>query len=115
MYKVYFEDSFFEWLDDFIFSMKNYYFNFYSNTWIYDEYKIRQWYFDKYEDLKTELLININNIWKEWVLWRKISYSSDNIEHISFNFNCCNYNIYFTAIKNDNRNEIIISTIKIDN
>ena len=50
MYKIYFEESFFEWLNDFVLSMKNYYFNFYSNTWIYDEDKIVELYFEKYEN-----------------------------------------------------------------
>lgn len=37
MYKVYFEESFFDWLEVFVLSMRSYYYNFYSNTWIYDE------------------------------------------------------------------------------
>jgi len=115
MYKVYFEESFFDWLDSFILSMQNYYYNFYSNTWIYDEDKIVQWYIKKYEDFKTNLLININEIGKNWILWRKVLYSFNNIEHVSFVFTCCNYNISITAIKNDNNKEIIISTINIFN
>ena len=114
MYKVYFEKSFFEWLDDFIVSMKEYYLQFYSNTWLYNVDKIIEWYFNKYEWLKSDILIEINTICKNWILWRKIQYNYKNIENCSYIFMNWNYQISFTAIKNDNNQEIIVNTIKIE-
>ena len=86
MYRVYFEESFFEWLDTFLTSMKNYYRYFYSNTWIYDEDKIVEWYFDLFDNLKTDILNKINEVSLNWILWRKIIYSKDKIENCSFIF-----------------------------
>ena len=55
MYKVYFEESFFDWLENFVSSMKNYYSDFYSNTWIYDENR----YFEKYKKRYYLYCLNI--------------------------------------------------------
>ena len=114
MYKVYFEESFFIWLDDFVGSMKDYYYTFYSNTWLYDVEKIVEWYFNKYEKLKTDILNKIDLICKDWILWRKVLYSFDNIENCIFTFTIWNYKIIFTAIINQIKQEVIISTIKIE-
>ena len=115
MYKVYFEESFFLWLDDFISSMKDYYYTFYSNTGLYDVDKIIEWYLNKYEKLKTDIFNETDLICKNWILWRKVLYSSDNIENCIFIFTNGNYKITFIAIKNDKTNEVIVSTIKIEN
>ena len=55
-------------MNDFISSMKNYYFNFYSNTWIYDEDKIVESYFEKYEKMKTDIFNEINSICESWII-----------------------------------------------
>ena len=86
MYKVYFEESFFDWLTDFIASMKKYYFIFYSNTGIYDEAKIVDWYYKKYEEMKTHIFNEIHSICEHWIIWRKILYSFEKIENCSFVF-----------------------------
>lgn len=114
MYKVYFEESFFEWLNDFVSSMKRYYFNFYSNTWIYDEDKIVEWYFEKYEKMKTDIFNEINSICENWIIWRKVIYAFEKIENCSFIFRYWNYKITFLAIKNDVKNEIIVNSLKIE-
>lgn len=114
MYKVYFEESFFDWLNDFVISMKNYYSNFYSNTWIYDENKIVEQYFEKYEKMKTDLLDEIYSICEDWIIWRKITYSFEKIENCNHIFRYWNYKIIFSAIKNDIKNEIIVNNLKIE-
>ena len=114
MFKIYFEETFFEWLNDFISSMKNYYFNFYSNTWIYDEDKIVESYFEKYEKMKTDIFNEINSICESWIIWRKIIYSFENIESCSFKFRYWNYKITFSAIKNNTKKEIIVNNLKIE-
>jgi len=100
MYKVYFEESFFDWLNTFIISMQDYYYNFYSNTGIYDVDKIVNCYLGIYETMKTDIFNEINTICSDWILWRKVLYESNDIESCSFVFKYRNYNIYFSAIKN---------------
>lgn len=113
-YKVYFEDEFFKWLDGFILSMKKYYANFYSNTWLYDEDKIVESYFENYENLKREVLIKINDFCKIWILWRKILHTFDWKENCSFIFVNWNYKITFNAIKDDKIKQISVYNIKIE-
>ena len=113
MYKVYFEQLFIDCLDNFILSMKNYYYNFYSNTWIYDIDKITDSYFDIYEKMKTEVFNEINSICISWILWRKVLYKSNKIENCSFIFKHWNYTVYFSATKNNNNNEIVVNGLKI--
>ena len=115
MYKVYFNSTFFEWLDDFVTSMKKYYFDFYSNTGIYDVEKIINLYFDKYELMKTEVFNKISDICIDWIIGRKVLYESSWIESCSFVFKYWNYNIYFSAIKNQTKKEIVVSSINILN
>lgn len=114
MYKVYFNESFFEWLDLFLNSMKNYYYNFYTNTWLYNEDKIVQSYFEIYEKMKTEVLNEINSICENWIIWRKITYSFEKIENCSFIFRYWNYKVSFTVIKNNAENKIIVNSLKIE-
>jgi len=94
--------------------MKNYYYNFYSNTWIYDEDKIVEWYFEKYEQIKTDVFNEINSICESWIIWRKVIYNYDKIENCSFIFKYWNYKLLFSAIKNDLENEIIVNSLKIE-
>ncbi len=114
MYKVYFNESFFEWLDLFVNSMKNYYYNFYTNTWLYNENIILQSYFEIYEKMKTDVLNEINSICENWLNWRKTTYSYEKIENCSFIFIHWNYKVFFTAIKNDVENKIIVNSVKIE-
>ncbi|MFA5917355.1 MAG: hypothetical protein WC850_03935 [Candidatus Gracilibacteria bacterium] len=114
MYKVYFEESFFEGLNSFVLSMKNYYSNFYSNTGIYDVDKIVELYFEKYEKMKTDILNEINSICENGIIGRKVTYSFDKIENCSFLFRYGNYKIFFTAIKNNVKDEIIVDSLKIE-
>ncbi|NVP18156.1 hypothetical protein HUU51_05565 [Candidatus Gracilibacteria bacterium] len=115
MYKVYFEESFFDGLTDFVSSMKRYYFNFYSNTGIYDEDKIVEGYFKKYEMMKTDIFNEINYIYEKGIIGRKVLYSFEKIENCSFVFRYGNYKITFLAIKNNENNEIVVSSLKIEN
>ncbi len=114
MYKVYFDESFFDWLNYFVSSMKNYYSNFYSNTGLYDEEKIVEWYFEKYEKMKTDIFNDIHNICENWIIWRKMTYVFEKIENCSFIFKYWNYTISFTAIKNDLDKKIIVNTLRIE-
>ena len=114
MYKVYFEESFFDWLEVFVLSMRSYYYNFYSNTGIYDENKIIESYVEKYEKMKTDIFYEINSICEKWIIWRKVTYSFEKIENCNFVFRYWNYKIIFTAIKNDVKNEIIVNSLKIN-
>ena len=114
MYKVYFEESFFDWLDLFISSMKKHYYNFYSNTWLYDENKIINSYFEIYEKMKTDVLNEINSICKNWIIWRKVTYVFERIENCNYIFKYWNYRVSFVAIKNDFKNEIIVNSLKIE-
>ncbi|MDD3793312.1 MAG: hypothetical protein PHI37_00670 [Candidatus Gracilibacteria bacterium] len=97
MYKVYFEESFFDGLNDFVYSMKNYYYNFYSNTGIYDEAKIVDGYFEKYGQMKTDVFNEINSICENGIIGRKVIYSFDKIENCSFIFKYGSYKISFLA------------------
>lgn len=81
--------------------MKKYYYDFYSNTWIYDEDKIIESYFEIYENLKTKILVKINYICESWILWRKILDSFDEKENCFFIFIEWSYKIIFNAIKDD--------------
>lgn len=114
MYKVYFNESFFLWLDYFVESMKNYYQNFYFDTWIQDIDKIIQLYFEEYDKMKTDILTNINYLCINWLLWRKIISVDKNIEICSYNFKYWSYNIIFSSIKNNTKNEIIVTNLKIE-
>lgn len=114
MYKVYFEESFFEWLDDFLFSMKKFYSYFYSNTWIEDEEKIVQSYFNIYDNLKTEILSKINLISQDWIIWRRNILKNWDIENCMFSFVIKSYKITFSAFRNEIKNEIIVYNLKIE-
>ncbi len=114
MYNVNFEESFFIWLDKFLISMKSYYKYFYSNTWIYDEDKIVKWYFELFEQLKTEIIDRIYEISKSWMIWRKIIYNNWSVENCSITFFIRSYRINFTVIKDDNLKEIIVYDLKIE-
>jgi len=114
MYKVYFEDTFFEGLNYFISSMKKYYYNLYSNTWLYDEEKIVKTYFEIYEKMKTDVLNEINIICENWIIWRKVNYTFENIENCSFIFKHWNYLVTFTANKYNTDKKVIINSLKIE-
>jgi hypothetical protein len=114
MFNVFFEETFFKSLDDFLLSMKNYYKYFYSNTWIYDEDKIVQWYFENFENLKTNILNKINDISSFWIMWRKTIYKNWDIENCCFMFFIKSYKITFSGIRDENKKQIFVYDLKIE-
>ena len=114
MYKVKFVDSFIEWLNEFIIKMKNYYFIFYSNTWIEDEDIIINNYYEIYENFKNEIFTEIHSICENWVLWRKIISTEKDKEICNFSFFKRSYKITFSLIKDNTNKEIIVYNLKIE-
>ena len=114
MYKVYFEDTFFKWLDHFVLSMKNHYYYFYSNTGLYDEEKIVTSYFELYEQLKTDILNKIQSLSEDWILWRKTFLKRWDIENCYFTFRMRSYNVTFSAMKDDDKKEVIVYDLKVE-
>ena len=72
MYKVEFTEQFKRILENFIDSYKNTFLNRFSDTWIFSEEVIREYYIKNSIEFYEEIIDKIENIfWKSEILWYK--------------------------------------------
>ena len=114
MYKVLFDDYFFESLENFIIKMKEYYTNFYSNTWLFFVDKIILDYINTYSQLQEEILVEIEKMCRKWLLWRRILNKIWESENCVMTFKKRSYIISFFVIKDEENKEMNVYNLKIE-
>ena len=72
MYKVYINDTVFEYLSLYIIKYREYYEELYKDSWVWSELQIIDWYINESKQRKTEIIELLKNNFSENIIfWRQ--------------------------------------------
>ncbi len=114
MFNVRYSEYFFTSLENFTILMRRHYYGIFSDTWIHDLDKILTDYSSLYKIFQEEILVNIDLLSKNWLLWRKVINKIWEIENCVLTFKKRSYSITFFALRDSQKNEIVVYNISIN-
>ncbi len=114
MYKISYDKEFYNNMINFSNFLKEYYFKLYTDTGIIDESIILDSYGNSINLLQKQILDNIEEFCKKWLLWRRVLTDLDKMEEWYFYIRISSYQIKTNYILDKTLKEILIKNVKIE-
>lgn len=114
MYKIIYDEWFYNNMINFSNYLKDYYFKLYTDTGIIDENIIINSYDESVNTLQKLIFDNIERFCETWLLWRMILNSTNILENWYFYIKINSYQIKINYEINKIKEEVLIKNIKIE-
>lgn len=112
MYKIYYDQEFYDDMENFSNYLRDYYLKLYTDTGIIDESIILNSYDQSINLLQKQIFDDIERFCKTWLLWRMVLNDINDEENWHFYISINSYQVKIDYLLNKNLAEVLIKNVK---